>query len=589
MGLVKDEGLKNNLIQLLKSSQAKYSLLFHGEVFSEIAENLPTDPEKVGLFFKENDIPVYTELHDHQEEVHFWLHEENEMAPSMISLITREKNRFSAAFSELYSSLTVNIDDEFLFSYLISAIIKIFSAEVGLLMIFYGGKSLDFSMGFGRQNFENLTYSGKSLFDYLLKHKEPLLIESSKEDKNFGSHEDFPGQISSAIFAPIFNKGQAVACLALVNKSFSSDHQSFSIDDVQLMTGISMQISSVITNAILYRRTTELKEFNEEILENIPSGIFTTTSEGDILFQNVYFRELLLKLEINAGDLIKRIEELHSGEFYNAQIDLERGEKRFYLTATRTFLQEGFKRRILLYTVEDITEKRELERQLRRSEQLAMTGEMLAGIAHEIKNPLTSIKGFADLLDKRMDDQEFLEKFSRVVGSEANRLNGLIEQFLSFARPKINEDDEFQIADVLKQALEITDFSIKQAGIEIHENIIDDASIRGSQESILQVFLNVIFNAIQSLKASDQEEKHLSISLEVFDSHAEIIVQDNGPGMSPAVLERAFHPFYTTKSKGTGLGLSISHRLITEHHGKIRLESTEGEFLRVRIHLPVKI
>lgn len=539
-------------------------------------------------------LAIDLEIYDHTQKKICFLAKKTEFDLELEKLLHRAVlgqniplGSMESRFAELDDALVVDIGDEFLFSYLISLVQKKLNAEVGLLQVFSDNNVLNMSMGFSASDLDQIIYQGQSLRSFLEEQREPVVFPDTDSTPELIIKNRNPGQIKTILAAPVINKGKMVALICLVNKITPSDPPFFTEKDRLLLSSMSVSIGTSITNALLYQETTELKEFNEQVLENMPAGILTLSSQREILFINRYLREMLEKTGLDHADLFRIMEKGEEQEFFNREFFLDQSDPRLYLRISKRFLQVGVRQPVYLYTISDISLEKEFELQMRRTERLAVAGELIAGIAHEIKNPLTSMKGFTDLLWSRIDDREFVLKFASIVGSEINRLNTIIERFQSFARPQIGEMAETELSTLVREMSDIVSFNLERHHIRLDNQVRPGIKIYGTRDLILQVLINIMLNASQALMEVEQDEKFIRLSLNVKKKLVELLIEDNGPGIPEKELARIFDPFYTTKPKGSGLGLSISHRIMQEHNGSINIESREGQYTRVILSFPL--
>jgi len=238
----------------------------------------------------------------------------------------------------------------------------------------------------------------------------------------------------------------------------------------------------------------------------------------------------------------------------------------------------------------DLTERRKLQQQLLQSEKLSSLGEIIAGVAHEINNPLTSIVGFSELMLLKPDlDEEVRQEIESIL-QEAERTGRIVKNLLTFARKYRPEKKPCRIGEIVESVLELRSYEIKVSRIEVQNRI--DAGLpllMADPNQLRQVFLNMINNAIQALQEV-QGRRVLSMEAAARGDGIEISFTDTGPGIRADILPKIFDPFFTTKEvgKGTGLGLSVSHGIITEHGGSIRVQSVLGEGTRFIIRLPLE-
>jgi signal transduction histidine kinase len=207
----------------------------------------------------------------------------------------------------------------------------------------------------------------------------------------------------------------------------------------------------------------------------------------------------------------------------------------------------------------------EIEDQLRRADRLTALGELSAGMAHEIRNPLGSIRGTAEILRDAFPPENRYAEFSQILISEVDRLNKVLEDFLNFARPKSSEMNDFRPDSVLREVLQLTQQQAAKQRISLSWDEQPLPAALGNAAQFKQVFLNLILNALQAMSAGGQ----LRISTTRKEDQIEMVFQDTGPGIPREYLDKVFNPFFTTKAEGTGLGLAITYRIIRNHCGRI--------------------
>src|ERR1700722_3539396 len=272
----------------------------------------------------------------------------------------------------------------------------------------------------------------------------------------------------------------------------------------------------------------------------------------------------------------------------------------FYIAATlvNRFVVEN---RRHVKRLEDLSRKLEqTNRQLlraeadaRRAERLAALGQLSAGLAHEIRNPLGVIKGSADMLSRKVAQSEpLVSELAGYISSEVNRLNALVVRFLDFARPSKLELRPEQLSEVVDRALTAAIASIPDSGVKIERQYASNLPpVPVDAQLCEQVFINLITNAIQAMQGQDPGlEKTLRLAIQPEASRGEqgvgVIVEDTGPGVPPELREQIFNPFFTSKKEGVGLGLSIVAKIVDDHRGWIRLDSDSGGGAKFHVFLP---
>jgi signal transduction histidine kinase len=225
-----------------------------------------------------------------------------------------------------------------------------------------------------------------------------------------------------------------------------------------------------------------------------------------------------------------------------------------------------------------------LERELARSERLSSLGQMAAGLAHEIRNPLGSIQGVAELLGDDAPAGSKKRELFDVLRKESKRLGSVVDDFLNFARPRPLTLAPVDVAAVVQRSVAQMKLDANAHSISIATRVDGDLPrIKGDAEQLHQVFLNLLLNAI----AASPDNGRIEISSSRVPHGVAITVQDWGHGISKDALSRVYDPFFTTRETGTGLGLSISHTIVSDHGGSIDIESEPGKGCAVTVTLPV--
>ncbi|MDX9976021.1 MAG: ATP-binding protein, partial [FCB group bacterium] len=248
----------------------------------------------------------------------------------------------------------------------------------------------------------------------------------------------------------------------------------------------------------------------------------------------------------------------------------------------------------------DLTAIKRLEQKVQRADRLSSLGILAAGMAHEIKNPLVSIKTFTQLLLERYNDPDFRNTFSEVVPHEVERIDSIVLRLLDFARPKAPRFAPHNLRRIIDDVLALVDNEVRKSGITLEKRFSEDyLEVYGDEQQLHQVFLNLVLNALRAMR--ENEEGTLTIAAEYHRHHlrrrgvlpfqeaecVQVSVSDTGCGIAKENLDRIFTPFFTTKPDGSGLGLAVVHGIVSEHGGEIDVRSIQGQGTTFTVLLPL--
>lgn len=248
---------------------------------------------------------------------------------------------------------------------------------------------------------------------------------------------------------------------------------------------------------------------------------------------------------------------------------------------------------VLLFVVkrgEAIIEKRALERirlkeQLSRAEHLSSLGEMVAGISHEIRNPLGIIMSSSELLKKKMADYDPSNPIPNIIIEESSRLNNIITDFLNFAKPRTPHLVPCKLEDVIQKNITFLESQIKEQGYTVEKQYDNNLpEITADSDMLYQAFLNILINAMQAMPNGGK----INVKVCSNGNAVEIFFEDQGEGIAEDILEKIWDPFFTTKSKGTGLGLGIVKNIIESHGGTVQITNRSVSGAKVTVRIPVK-
>jgi signal transduction histidine kinase len=228
---------------------------------------------------------------------------------------------------------------------------------------------------------------------------------------------------------------------------------------------------------------------------------------------------------------------------------------------------------------------RESFEQIKRADRLSAIGQLSASLAHEIRNPLASIDGAANLLEQPALDQEIRSKSLAVIRKECRRLNRLLTDLLDFARPRRPEFHAVDLAGVVDSVIALVAHTAAQSRIQVRKNFPAGLPpVECDAEQIKQVLLNLTINAIQAMP----EPGEIEIAAAPAPGGVSIVVRDQGRGVDRAEMEKIFEPFFTTKANGTGLGLSVAQQIVAQHGGALAAEPNDGGGMAFSVTLPLR-
>lgn len=371
-------------------------------------------------------------------------------------------------------------------------------------------------------------------------------------------------------------------------------HETILVFGVMLLVGAAGFVSIFWAhNYRSTRRSLERMEvFTETVVEQLPVGLMVVDSNGFILRINETGKKILkqeFRGKSNIADFpcfLSLSKELDKGPpLMEREVHCETSQKDFVpLLVNAANIQEnedGRTGKVFLFT--DISNIKNLEEQLRRHERLASLGRLAAGIAHEVRNPLSSIKGFAAILANRCSSDEHSRKISDVLVGEVERLNRVVTELLEYARPSELHLRRVSAKEFIEASLRLIEKDAVHQDVGI-ETIIQpgDLSIKCDPDRFSQVLLNLYLNALQAMPHGGL----LKVLVKEEGEELIVNVQDTGQGILPEHLSSIFDPYFTTKANGVGLGLANVHKIVEAHGGKIRVESKPGKGTAMIVSLP---
>ncbi len=347
-------------------------------------------------------------------------------------------------------------------------------------------------------------------------------------------------------------------------------------------------------------RLGKMTAFTDILISSLPVGLIATDSSGVVRICNGSARELL---GVDAGQVLGKMPEVclphrlarmfsgtkmdnHKGRQAEVTLHPESAKRRTLHLASVVVLDDdqSFAGEVLL--IRDLTTMKYLEKELQRNERLAALGKMAAGVAHELRNPLSSIKGLAVILRSGFAAPSHEAETADILVKEVERLNRSIGELLDYARPGQLRVEQASIPEIIGKTVSLVRGDAQSYGITIRLDTADDLpQVSVDIDKMNQVFLNLFLNAIQAMEHGGE----LTVRTELSEQTMVIVVRDTGIGVPLENLSRIFDPYFTTKNDGTGLGLAMSSKIVEEHGGHLEVNSAAGKWTEMRIILPLLV
>ncbi len=438
------------------------------------------------------------------------------------------------------------------------------------------------------------------LMSWAIRERKALVSPDISKDPRFAQPQVSGGTIRSLMAIPLIVHDEVVGVLSVHGYAPNL----YTEDNVRVLSVIASQA------AALYKELealSALANYTDNILRSIAAGVLTLDQDGKVLTWNKaaeevlsipatkavdkHFSEVVDMIGISAEDKAVILNAvtwvMMTGENYvgykQQYHPLDR--EPLYINMSISQLRDHLGGMLgLVIIFEDVTKEVQMENEMRRISELAAVGQLAASIAHEIRNPLSSIKGAAQFLRNEYGDHDALCEFLDIIVEEVNVLNKITTEFLDFARPLKLNLKEIDINDVIFRTLQFMQLEIAKQKVELDEQLAyDTPKIQADDKQLEQVLRNIILNALQAMPKGGR----LGIISEPLANGVRVRLTDTGVGMSPDTVSQIFVPFFTTRTKGTGLGLSIVHKIIENHGGKVSVESALGQGTTFEIYLPI--
>ncbi|MCL6450817.1 MAG: PAS domain-containing protein [Acetobacteraceae bacterium] len=412
-------------------------------------------------------------------------------------------------------------------------------------------------------------------------------------------------RVRSVLCVPLTSKGVAIGVLA----AFREAPRRFEDHEQNLLSIIASQATLAVENATLYSETRDrleqisaMKRFTDTVLENISTGIMVVDGRMKVQLLNRAAQEMAVQMGGPLPDgapedhpLVRELlglgllrDTLESGrQHYDGEVHVRLASRSVLFEAQTSPLKDSQGQVTgAVMVFRDITEKRRLEEQVQQAQQMAMVGEMAAGAAHEIRNPLTSIRGFIQVLQERLNARGSEREYMDIVVAEIDRIDRLLQELMLLARtslPRLAEVGLHQVLDEVCLLLSADPASERIRVVKDYDRALPP--VRADQNQLRQVFLNLLTNAFQAI--SGRGEVTIMTRYRPERGEVQVSIKDTGMGIPPEHLQKIFTPFFTTKEHGTGMGLAVTFGIVRSHGGRIEVESAPGQGATFTLWLPL--
>jgi len=524
----------------------------------------------------------------HVRSASFVVGDENPVIPAQLVLaISRTDSPGAVVLFADYSVL-----DNFNRQIGIGTLIRGIGSEMGIEYVFF-------------QTDEGVVLSSRDIGQVLKIESDPF-VQEILEENGFGAREvEFQGQNVLEVIRPFEASGlpSGVLRIGLSMDGFEQVTRNFrhQLTAIGIILFVVSFLVVILLLANLNYRALEnsfvrMKRVTGNILDSMQSAVVVVDSSGIIKLFNPRAEELFRRRESEAVGM------KYADLFNDDPLMLQRVGRETARRERRIKLPDGGEIEAIVAASEvtgpdgreigavsvihDITEERKMERAAKRSERLSELGNLAAGVAHEIRNPLNAIGIASQRLKSEFEPREDSDEYSQLVSnirSEIARLNEIVNQFLALARSHAAKQEMLDLSILVNEVCDLMKVEAMSKDITLKSEIEESVSIEADRDDIKKVIINLIKNSIEACS----EDCEIWVRLLVDGDHGvRIMVEDNGPGIPSSQREKVFRPYFTTKESGTGLGLALSHRIISDHDGTIEYEERPEGGARFIITLP---
>ena len=401
--------------------------------------------------------------------------------------------------------------------------------------------------------------------------------------------------LHSIVAVPVMHDGRLLGILNLDSKITGISYGNIELERIFVLSGC---LGKAIQDIYNYQRVCYQKEYIQKILERMGSGVITVNNREEIIIFNPKAEDILKRkaadLVGRTADVLPRVitdmirETVREGKVYRRHEAASEADGLFLEVDTYGLHSAGGEIIGGVVLVDDISVKKELSKEKKRGEELQTLNELVGRMAHELRNPLVSVRTFTQLMKERYNDPEFQDFFYTTVTGEVEKLNNLIEKLIAFVHPIEYKFEMVELGKILDDSIIAALKGVKQAELNIVKNYKSGGlKLRADKSQICRAFSYIFQNSFNAMAFGGT----LTIGVEPAHSNGmyKISINDTGKGIPQEDLERVFDPFYTTPEKGIGLGLPLSQKIIEEHGGKVFVSSIPEKGTTLTVLLPVAV
>jgi len=526
----------------------------------------------------------------------------NRIENIFVNLLYPERASYYRELRKHTRELSAILEIEVLLNFIIEKVVRTLGSSLGYLYVVNENSGI---------------YECKVILpkeDHLQKNfdSENVLVTTLQERKKVLLEEDLvvlPSEVQDAIqgifnklriklILPLLFRDRMVGFLCLGGKLSGDIYTNL---DIHLLSLFSDEASIALENAKLFQQVKNMKEYNEGILQGMRSGVISLDGNGRISAFNLQAeritglnREHIIGKEYSVLPipLNKVFESGYKGgksyadEELSIEVNKGQGKGVPVMINTNVLYEEtGSEIRQIICVLTDLTKLKKLEAEVRKAERLATMGLIAGELAHEIKNPLVSVRTLAQLLPDKYGDEEFRNEFMTLALKEIDRIDGIINKLFSLTLKKgKGEYVKVSLSELLEEILEDMSIQLSAKRIQIMKKYLSQPSVFADRAELKKAFSNIITNCTEAV--DEKGEIYIDIVQKKNMRLPNVVTfKDNGPGFSERSIERAFDVFYTTKRKGSGLGLFVAYRVIRNHDGRIHIGNWERGAM-VTVELP---